>query len=78
MTKDKEKVDGTFFTSPWLIEEKGVAFAYQKPLVLMIEEGVTDFGGLQGDWQGIDFTPKGFLKAAQKAVKQLKSYTGHR
>jgi hypothetical protein len=76
MTRDKEKNDGSFTTSPWLLEEKGVAIAYEKPIVLMIEEGINDFGGLQGDWQRIHFTPKGFLLAAQEAVKQLKSYTG--
>jgi hypothetical protein len=42
----------------------------------MIEEGVDDIGGLQGDWQRIHFGPKGFLKAAMDAVEQLKSYTG--
>lgn len=76
MTRDKEKSDGTFTTSPWLLEEKGVALALGKPLVLMVEEGVDDFGGLQGDWQRIHFGPKGFLKAASDAAKQLASYSG--
>ena len=76
MTKDSEKADGTYTTSPWLLEEKGVAIAYDKSLVLMVEEGITNIGGLQGDWQQIHFTPKGFLKAALQAVQQLNSYTG--
>ncbi len=76
MTKDKEKKDGTFTTSPWLLEEKGVAIAANKKIVILIEEGVTDFGGLHGDWQRIHFSAKGFLVAVQKAVKQLKSYEG--
>ncbi len=76
MTCDKEKTDGTFTTSPWLLEEKGVALALGKQLVLMIEEGVNDFGGLQGDWQRIHFGPKGFLKAALQAAQQLASYSG--
>ena len=62
--------------APWLLEEKGAALALGKPLVLMIEEGVSDFGGLQGDWQRLHFAPKGFLSAALEAVKQLESYTG--
>lgn len=76
MTRDKEKIDATFTTSPWLLEEKGVALALGKQIVLMIEEGVDDFGGLQGDWQRIHFGPKGFLKAALEAVQQLASYSG--
>ena len=76
MSKDQSKTDGTFTTSPWLLEEKGAALALGKPIVLMVEEGVTDFGGLQGDWQRIHFGPKGFLKAALQAVEQLKSYAG--
>jgi hypothetical protein len=76
MTRDKEKVDGTFTTSPWLLEEKGVALALGKQLVLMVEEGVDDFGELQGDWQRIHFGPKGFLKAALEAARQLATYNG--
>jgi hypothetical protein len=76
MTKDKKIDENSYTTSPWILEEKGVALAYEKPLVLMIEEGVTDFGGLQGDWQRIQFKPKGFMLAARSAVQQLKSYTG--
>ena len=76
MTRDKEKADGTYTTSPWLLEEKGAALAFRKPLVLLIEEGVTDFGGLHGDWQRHHFAAKGFTGAALKAVKQLRSYSG--
>jgi hypothetical protein len=76
MTRDKEKTDGTFTTGTWLLEEKGVALALGKQLVLMVEEGVDDFGGLQGDWQRIHFGPKGFLKAALEAAQQLASYSG--
>jgi hypothetical protein len=76
MTRADEKADGTFTTSAWLLEEKGVALAFGKPLVLMIEEGVVDFGGLQGDWQRIHFGAKGFLNAALEAVEQLRYYVG--
>ncbi len=76
MTRDKSKTDGTFTTSPWLLEEKGAALAFGKRIVLMVEEGVEDVGGLQGDWQRIHFGPKGFLSAALQAVAQLKSYAG--
>lgn len=76
MTRDKEKTDGTYTTSPWLLEEKGAAIAFGKYLVLLVEEGVTDFGGLQGDWQRHHFSEKGFTTAALKAVRQLRSAAG--
>jgi len=76
MTRHEEKAGGTYTTSPWLLEEKGAAIAFGKPLVLMVEEGVTDIGGLQGDWQRIHFSAKGFLYAALEAVEQLRSYKG--
>lgn len=76
MTRDKEKVDGNYTTSPWLLEEKGAALALKKPVVLLVEHGVDEFGGLQGDWQRIHFGPKGFLNAVLQAVEQLNSYAG--
>jgi hypothetical protein len=76
MTRDEKKMDGTYTTSPWLLEEKGAALALKKRLVLMVEEGVTGIGGLQGDWQRIHFGAKEFLTAALEAVNQLRSYGG--
>lgn len=76
MTRDKEKSDGTYTTSPWLLEEKGAALAFGKYLVMLVEEGVTDLGGLQGDWQMHHFGAKGFTAAALKAVRQLRSASG--
>jgi hypothetical protein len=76
MTRYKAKEDGMYITSPWLLEEKGVALALKKRIVLMVEDGVDEIGGLQGDWQRIHFTQKGFLKAALAAVAQLRSYAG--
>ena len=76
MTKNDEKADGTYTTSPWLLEEKGAALAYGKYIVLLVEEGVTDYGALQGDWQRHHFTAKSFLSAALNAVQQLRSISG--
>ncbi len=76
MTRADEKKDGTYTTSSWLLEEKGAALAMGKRIVLMVEEGVNDIGGLQGDWQRIHFTPKSFTSASIRAVDQLKSYSG--
>jgi len=76
MTKHSRKENGKYTTSSWLIEEKGAALALGKPIILMVEEGVDDIGGLQGDWQRIHFQPKGFINAALQAVEQAASYTG--
>lgn len=76
MTRDQVKKDGTYTTSPWLLEEKGAALAFGKYLVILVEEGVTDVGGLQGDWQRHHFGPKSFLAAALKAAEQLATAAG--
>jgi hypothetical protein len=76
MTINEQKCDGTYTTSPWLLEEKGAALAFGKYLVVMIEQGVTHYGGLEGDWQRHFFTPKSFLAKARLAVEQLQSAAG--
>ncbi|MFG1917987.1 hypothetical protein [Micromonospora sp. NPDC048898] len=65
-----------FATSAWLIEEKGAALAFSKYMVLLVEEGVDDIGGLHGDWQRHEFTPHTFTTAARAAVQQLRNRSG--
>lgn len=76
MTKYEKLSDGSYITSPWLIEEKAVALAYQKPIILMVENGVKNIGGLHGDWQIINFSEKSFTTACVKTIEVLKSYAG--
>jgi hypothetical protein len=71
MTRDQREKKDCIYTGPWLLEEKALAIAFNKPIVLMREEGVTASGGLEGDQQKIQFTNKNFLQAALDAVKQL-------
>lgn len=71
MTKRSELTEGGFTTSPWLLEEKGVALGLDKKVVLLVEEGVTAFGLLQGDWQRIHFGPDTLLQACDQALSQL-------
>jgi hypothetical protein len=76
MTKHRQLSDGPYITSPWLIEEKGVALALEKPLVIMVEDGVEEFGELQGDWQRTHFTWDRFAEAAERAVGHLDRIAG--
>jgi hypothetical protein len=78
MTRDEVKADGTYTTSPWLLQEIGAAVALDKPLVLMVQDGVSGIGGLQADWQRIHFTDKTFLRAALDALQQLESQSKKR
>lgn len=73
MTRDEAKADGSYTTSPSVLEETGAALAFRKPVVIMVEEGVTRIG-LPTGLQRLHFTDKGFLDAALDAVEQLESY----
>ncbi|HEV8595762.1 MAG TPA: hypothetical protein VGR51_09560, partial [Thermoplasmata archaeon] len=42
--------------SPWLIDEKAFAVAKNKRLILLKEDGVNSIGGLQGDYEYIEFS----------------------
>ena len=43
-------------TSSWVIDEKAYALGRQKPLVLLKEQGVNSVGGIQGDYEYIEFS----------------------
>jgi hypothetical protein len=42
-------------TSTWIVDEKAYALARDRKLVLIKEEGVQSIGGLQGDYEYIEF-----------------------
>ncbi|MGV9214556.1 hypothetical protein ACTFTM_22070 [Micromonospora sp. RB23] len=78
MTRARQFADPgeKFATSAWLVEEKGAALAFNKYMVLLVEEGVDDIGGLHGDWQRHQFTAPTFTTAARAAVQQLRNRSG--
>lgn len=76
LTRAEQKADGKYTASAWLHQELGAALALNKPVVLMVEDGVTDLGGLQGDIQRIHFVERGFMSAAINAVRILGEYAG--
>jgi len=53
----RDKIEGKldWATSPWIIDEKAYALAKGKRLVLLREEGVSSIGGLQGDYEYLQF-----------------------
>lgn len=59
-------------TSGWVIDEKAYALAHDKKLVLLKEEGVDNIGGLQGDYEYIEFS---MSDVAEPLLKVLETFT---
>ncbi len=74
MTKRDKKENGKYTTSSWLLEEKGVAIAYYKPCLMLVENEIdnTEIGGMQGDDQRLHFTRNNFTSIVAEAIKMLK------
>jgi hypothetical protein len=53
----RDKIEGKteWSTSSWVIDEKAYALARSKRLVLLREQGVVSIGGLQGDYEYLEF-----------------------
>jgi hypothetical protein len=62
-------------SSPWVIEEKGMAIDLGKPLLLFVEDGVKQIGGLQGDYEYVSFSRDKLHKAYLKTVDYVFSLT---
>ncbi|MCH7986516.1 MAG: hypothetical protein IH847_08025 [Acidobacteria bacterium] len=45
-------------TSPWVIDEKAYAVAKGRKLILLKEAGVDSIGGIQGDYEFVEFSRK--------------------
>ena len=54
----REKIAGKkrWSASPWIVDEKAYALGKGKELILLKEDGVDSFGGLQGDQEHLEFT----------------------
>ena len=53
--RDKIARKKEWTTSTWVIDEKAYAIAKTKTLILLKEEGVSNIGGLQGDYEYLEF-----------------------
>jgi hypothetical protein len=54
--RDKLANKSEWTTSPWVIDEKAYAVGRQKPLILLKEVGVGSIGGIQGDYEFLEFS----------------------
>lgn len=63
-------------TSTWVIDEKAYALANRKKLVLLRETGVQSIGGIQGDYEYIEFTRDALVDLLIKLVVFLRSLEG--
>ncbi|PKP57245.1 MAG: hypothetical protein CVT89_04865 [Candidatus Altiarchaeales archaeon HGW-Altiarchaeales-2] len=57
-TEEKETTDGKFTTSPWLISEASYTFGKEKPVMILLEDGVPEdqIRGIQGrDYRYLSF-----------------------
>jgi hypothetical protein len=54
--RDKLVGKNSWSTSAWVIEEKAYAVAQKHPLILLKEQDVETIGGMQGDYQFIEFS----------------------
>lgn len=64
---------GEWTTSAWVIDEKAYALAHAKKLVLLRETGVQSIGGLQGDYEYVDFDRRDVPSLLVKLVSVLRS-----
>jgi len=72
--RDKHE-SGSYSTSAWTIEEKATALAAGKKLLLFVEDGVNEFGGLQGDYEYVRFNRDSFGDALVHAMDYVLSVT---
>ena len=54
--RDKIARKSEWTTSAWVLDEKAYALGRQKPLILLKEQGVGSIGGIQGDYEYIEFS----------------------
>ena len=74
-TRRSKNEDGTYSTSTWVVEEKAAAIAGDKRLLLFVEDGVSEFGGLQGDHEYIPFSRRNLGTALVHAMDYVLAVT---
>jgi hypothetical protein len=72
--RDKLAGKNKWNTSAWVIDEKAYAYGKNKKLVLLKEVGVESIGGIQGDYEFIEFS-RDRLQDALLGLLQLFSFS---
>jgi hypothetical protein len=72
MTKRDEKVDRTYTTSVWVLQEHATAIAYDKLAIILVEDGVSDYGAIQGDRQRLHFSRDNWSESIGELLGILK------
>jgi len=73
----RDKLEGKqeWATSPWVVDEKAYALARQKKLVLVKESGVSSIGGLQGDYEYLEFERTAMEEVVISLIEVFKSFS---
>lgn len=76
MTKRDRKENNKFTTSSWLLEEKGVAVALDKPCLMLVEDEIDEkeIGGIQGDDQRLSFSRNNFVSKVVEAIRMIQEH----
>ena len=73
--RDQIKGRKEWTTSPWVIDEKAYAFAKGKKLILLRESEVQSIGGIQGDYEYIEFSREDLVDLVIKLLLLLRSFS---
>jgi hypothetical protein len=71
--RDRVRARQEWTTSAWVIDEKAYALANRKKLVLVREKGVQSIGGIQGDYEYLEFTRDELVELVIKLVAVVRS-----
>lgn len=73
MTKRDKKEDRKYTTSVWVLQEHAAAIAYDKPAIILVEDGVSDYGAIQGDRQRLHFNRDNWSESIEELLSILRS-----
>jgi hypothetical protein len=70
--RDKIARKAEWLPSPWIVDEKAYALAKNKKLILLRELGVQSIGGLQGDYEYLEFERTNMADLLVRLLETLK------
>ena len=71
--RDKIARKKEWTTSPWVIDEKAYAVARKKRLILLKEHGVGSIGGIQGDYEYIEFSRDALEQISIRLIRTFRA-----